>query len=91
MKSTLKYIVVSFLIIGFVLFFSVDVLAQCPMCKMAAESNLEGGGTEGKGLNRGILYMLSFPYILVATLGFIWWRNKRQYTEEIYTEPFSDN
>ena len=29
--------------------------AQCPMCKIAAESNLENGGTEGKGLNTGIL------------------------------------
>lgn len=51
--------------------------AQCPMCKMAAETNLQNGGTEGKGLNKGILYILSLPYLIVATIGFIWWRNKR--------------
>jgi len=45
---------------------------------MAAESNLKDGGTEGKGLNKGILYMLSMPYVLVATIGFIWWKNNRE-------------
>lgn len=60
-----------------ILFVGVDVVAQCPMCKMAAESNLENGGTEGKGLNTGILYMLVLPYLLVGTLGFLWWRNNR--------------
>lgn len=91
MKNLVKAIFLVVLIFGVFFITSSDALAQCPMCKMAAESNLEGGGTEGKGLNRGILYMLSFPYILVATLGFIWYKNRRQYTEEIYTEPFSDN
>lgn len=54
-----------------------ELLAQCPMCRMAAESNLEHGGTAGKGLNKGILYMLAMPYILVSTVGFIWWRNNK--------------
>ena len=48
------------------------------MCRMAAESNLENGGTEGKGLNKGILYMLAMPYLLVSTVGFIWWRNNKE-------------
>jgi hypothetical protein len=43
---------------------------------MAAESNLENGGTAGKGLNTGILYMLAMPYLLVATIGFIWYKNR---------------
>ena len=55
----------------------VEIDAQCPMCRMAAESNLANGGSEGKGLNKGILYMLSMPYILVSTVGIIWWRNNR--------------
>lgn len=55
-----------------------DVQAQCPMCKIAAESNLKEGGTAGKGLNRGILYMFSMPYLIVGVLGFVWWRNNRK-------------
>lgn len=59
-----------------------DLIAQCPMCKMSAESNLKNGGTFGKGLNSGILYMLSLPYILVGTIGYIWWKNNRKREEE---------
>lgn len=51
--------------------------AQCPMCRMSVESNLKQGGTTGKGLNRGILYMLAMPYLLVGTMGFLWWKNRR--------------
>ena len=52
--------------------------AQCPMCKMSAESNLQNGGTEGRGLNAGILYMLSLPYLLVSVIGYIWWKRKKR-------------
>lgn len=64
-----------------VLFTTQDVFAQCPMCRIAAESNLENGGSQGKGLNLGILYMLATPYLLVGTIGFIWWRNRRKKEE----------
>ena len=60
---------------------SVELPAQCPMCRMAVESNLKNGGTSGKGLNRGILYMLMMPYFLVGAIGYVWWRNKRQEEE----------
>lgn len=55
--------------------------AQCPMCRLSAETNLKNGGTEGKGLNTGILYMLAMPYLLVGTIGYIWWRNRKQIEE----------
>lgn len=58
--------------------------AQCPMCRMSAESNLQDGGTEGKGLNTGILYMLSFPYLLISVLAFLWYKNRKQ---EILDQP----
>lgn len=69
-----------FLLIAFfcMLFPSMEALAQCPMCRAAAESNLAQGGTEGKGLNTGILYMLTLPYLLVATIGFLWWKNRKE-------------
>lgn len=52
MKKLVVFFIVMFL------FLNIDLVAQCPMCKMAAESNLKNGGTAGKGLNAGILYML---------------------------------
>ncbi len=91
MMKFLKFIAIAIAIFLLLTFGMEELSAQCPMCRMSAESNLKDGGTEGKGLNKGILYMLAMPYLLVGTLGFIWWKNKRQYTEEIYSEPFSDN
>ena len=57
------------------------LMAQCPMCKMSAESNLKNGGTDGKGLNNGILYMLATPYILVFGIGVFWYYNRRKESE----------
>jgi len=91
MKLSIKVFILSILIIGIFLLTSEDLISQCPMCRMSAESNLKDGGTEGKGLNKGILYMLSMPYLLVMTLGIIWYRNRRKYTDQIDEEPFSDN
>ena len=62
---------------------SVDLAAQCPMCKIAAESNLENGGTAGKGLNNGILYMLSLPYVLIGVIGFVWYKNRNKEEDNI--------
>lgn len=55
-----------------------ETLAQCPMCRIAAESNMKDGGTAGRGLNTGILYMLAAPYLLVGTIGFLWWKNHKK-------------
>lgn len=59
-----------------------DLGAQCPMCKMAAESNLDHGGSAGAGLNKGILFMLSMPYLIVACLGIIWFRHRNRPEDE---------
>ncbi len=59
------------------LIIAVSLGAQCPMCRMAAESNLDHGGSAGKGLNTGIMYMLLLPYIMVAVIGYIWYKNRK--------------
>ena len=51
--------------------------AQCPMCKISMESNLNNGGTAGKGLNKGILYLFSMPYLIIGGLGFYWYKNQK--------------
>jgi len=82
--NTFRYITLSFLILALIFFVGLDVAeAQCPMCRMSAESNLQNGGTAGKGLNNGILYMLATPYLLIGIVGYVWWRNRnRKQTEE---------
>ena len=64
------------LLIAIVLF-QLDADAQCAMCKAVAESDLEGGGTTAKGLNDGILYLMAFPYLLIGTVGYFFYRYKK--------------
>ena len=77
-----KYLSILALILSFQLVQPTEVNAQCPMCRMSAESNLKNGGTEGKGLNNGILYMLATPYLLVGAIGYVWYRNRRKEEDE---------
>jgi len=78
MKNKLLKIALFSILLGTV---APSAIAQCPMCKISAESNLKSGGTAGSGLNTGILYMLSMPYILVGTLGILWYKNRKKDSE----------
>ena len=73
------------LLIGSLSALPIESPAQCPMCRMSAEKNLKDGGTAGKGLNKGILYMLATPYLLIGTIGYLWYRNRRK-EDEIFEE-----
>lgn len=70
------------LIVLLVMLCTIMAEAQCPMCRMSAETNLEEGGTVAAGLNKGIIYLLTIPYILVGTIGYLWWRNRRLVQEQ---------
>lgn len=71
-------------IIGIVLFAvaSANVVnAQCPMCKTALKSNRDGKAaksTVGNGINKGILFLLATPYVLLGTAGVFLYKAKRQ-------------
>lgn len=48
-----------------------DLFAQgCAMCKAVVESEQSFGGSQaiGKGLNKGIMYLMAVPYVLVFLL-----------------------
>ncbi|MFY0672563.1 MAG: hypothetical protein JXQ87_04135 [Bacteroidia bacterium] len=63
-----------------------EVAAQCQACKSTVESNLADGGTSGLGLNQGILYLLAMPYIMIVSIGAIWffrYRNKKQQLQNV--------
>lgn len=55
--------------------------AQCPMCRASAESSMKEGSNAAKGLNKGVLYMLAAPYLLVGFIGFIWYKNRKRVSE----------
>ncbi len=59
---------------GFVILFLLLILtipadAQCAMCRAVLET--EDGQGVAAGINNGIVYLMTIPYILIAGIGFI--------------------
>ena len=67
-------------------FASTDAYSQCAMCRATVESNVgtgkghthEAESEVGTGLNTGILYLMLIPYVLIGTVGFLWYKNSRK-------------
>jgi hypothetical protein len=56
-----------------------DLMAQCAMCRGTVESTVSNGRSViASELNFGILYLLVIPYLIVATIGYLWYRNSKQ-------------
>ena len=68
-----------FLLVALVLFTQIDAVAQCAMCRTTVESTISNGRSNiATGLNTGILYLLSAPYLIVAAIAFLWFRQSKQ-------------
>ncbi len=79
MKITKSFKYVIFWVVLLLLGGAVDINAQCAMCKSAVESTLSNGrNMSAVGLNTGILYLLIAPYLLVAAVGFLWYRASKK-------------
>jgi hypothetical protein len=48
------------------------------MCTLNAEQGSKNGNTQTKGINDGVLYLLAIPYVLIAGVGIIWYKNYRK-------------
>lgn len=65
------------LILTFVAVFAWEqATGQCVMCKAVAEDSADDGGL-GAGLNRGILYLMAVPYILLSALFFVIYKKRK--------------
>lgn len=71
------------LLLALFLFTQIDAVAQCAMCRTTVESSISTGRTNiATGLNIGILYLLSAPYLLVGAIAFLWFRQSKQEQQE---------
>ena len=51
--------------------------SQCAMCRVVAESSKDAGESMANNLNTGILYLMSFPYILIFLgLAFLYFKKQ---------------
>lgn len=70
MKSFVNYIaVLVFTLSGF------TANAQCAMCRAALENNEQG--IQPESVNDGIVYLMIFPYLLVAVVGYAVYRLRK--------------
>ena len=60
---------------GILLLQSEYMSAQCAMCRAVVE---QGGEEVAEGINSGIVYLMAFPYIVVAVASFLLYRNWRR-------------
>ncbi len=67
------------LLLALLLFTQIDAVAQCAMCRTTVESTISNGRSNiATGLNTGILYLLAAPYLIVASIAFLWFRQSKQ-------------
>ncbi len=53
----------------FLLLLTAAAYSQCAMCKAAAESDLQNNPNSlAQGLNKGILFLMAVPYIIVSVI-----------------------
>jgi hypothetical protein len=53
--------------------------AQCAMCRTQLENNVSNGNVGiAAGINTGILYLLSMPYLIVLVIGYFWLKTSRR-------------
>lgn len=69
--------ILAILLVAFI-FIPENAEAQCAMCKAVPESAQNGIDQDitGGGINKGILYIIAIPYILILGFGFYFFRNK---------------
>ena len=53
--------------------------AQCAMCRAVLES--EESGNAAEGINNGIIYLMIFPYLLIAGVGYAIYRMRKKAKE----------
>lgn len=57
-------------------FISLDVQAQCAMCRAVLES--EASQSAAEGINDGIVYLMVFPYLLMGGVAYMIWRSRKK-------------
>ena len=67
-------------ILTLLLLASMPAESQCAMCRAVIESD-ESGQT-AKGINNGIMYLMIFPYLLIAGVGYAIYRSRKKSKEE---------
>ncbi len=63
---------------------SEGILAQCAMCRSTIENNYSNGDPGiAAGINTGILYLLSMPYLAIIIIGYLWYKSSKNASKKL--------
>lgn len=63
-----------------------QLMAQCAMCRSTLENNYSNGNPGiAAGINTGILYLLSMPYLAVLVIGYFWYKSSKHAQKELHS------
>ena len=63
---------------------SESLLAQCAMCRSTLENNYSNGNPViAAGINTGILYLLSMPYLAIIIIGYLWYKSSKNASKKL--------
>jgi hypothetical protein len=71
MKKFLAIIILIFLVAAI----GTPAAAQCSVCTKTA---MQMGEKPAQGLNQGILYLIGMPFVIVAFIGYRWWKGQKE-------------
>ena len=76
----MKRIIITVLALIILVSVNITGYAQCAMCRATLETNVSNGSETvlAAQLNFGILYLFASPYLVIAAVGFFWYRNSRK-------------
>lgn len=63
-----------FLVFILIMMVFINADAQCAMCTKTAS---QLGEKPALGLNRGILYLMMSPFLIVGIIGYRWWKGQK--------------
>jgi hypothetical protein len=63
---------------------SESIFAQCAMCRSTLENNYSNGNPGiAAGINTGILYLLSMPYLAIIIIGYLWYKSSKNASKKL--------
>ena len=71
-EKSVRRVVFSVLFLGML---PQKALGQCAMCRAVVE---QGGEEVAEGINSGIVYLMAFPYVIVAVASILFYRKWRR-------------
>ena len=63
---------------------SKGIMGQCAMCRSTIENNYSNGDPGiAAGINTGILYLLSMPYLAIIVIGYLWYKSSKNASKKL--------